>query len=131
MLKFISKSAAFALLTMAVSANAFTSDELFSTAMSKGVAKGVLTGEVSDRLKKETHSVEPTQAILEKGTLTPEGCQTFKFTLNQPKVPLRQGGFAGDYVTVTKVVSCKGGVSPQPVVLDCSVGGVSCMPHQR
>lgn len=130
MRKFTFKCAAFALLTMAASAHAFTSEELFSTAMSKGIAKGVLTGDVSDRLKKETHSVEPTQAILEKGGVTPEGCQIFKFTLNQPKVPLRQGGFAGDYVTVTKVVTCKGGANPQPVVLDCSVGGVSCMPRR-
>jgi hypothetical protein len=121
-----------ALLAIAIAASqvyAYTSDELFNTAMTTGIAEGVLTGVVADRLKQQTHSIEPTQAKLERIATAINGCQTFKLTIIQPKIPKREGGFAGDYTAVTKPVVCNDGrEQAPPEVLDCKVGTVSCMP---
>lgn len=122
-------SAILILLGSTFQVHALTSEELFAAAMERGSASGVLTGNVADRLKKETHSTEPTQASLVRGQMTADGCQYFKLTLIQPKVPTRDGGFAGDYITVSKVHSCKDDRETPPVLLDCKVGNVSCMPR--
>lgn len=126
--KLLKPSAILLLLGAAFQVQAMTSEELFAAAMDKGSASGVLTGNVADRLKKETRSTEPTHASLVRGDLTADGCQYFKLTLTQPKVPTRDGGFAGDYTTVSKVHTCKDDRETPPVLLDCKVGPVSCMP---
>jgi hypothetical protein len=110
------------------SAQAITSDDLMQIAMTKGSASGELTGPVADAIKKTTHSNDPTLAVLkkleEKG-----GCQFFELKITQPNIPTTDGKIAGDYVTTTKVGTCRGDKSaPAPVVLSCAVGPINCMP---
>ena len=120
----------FLLLTaMAIPSGAVTSDEFFTKAMSTGYAKDILTGDVADQLRAATHSVEPTLAILEKKGTSPDGCTVFHFTVTLPKVPLKGGGFAGEYVTVSRLTACKDNIdTTRAEVLECHVGKVDCMP---
>jgi hypothetical protein len=97
------------------------------SAMQKGAAKGILTGPVAEQIQQATRSNEATQAVLERLEEV-AGCQFFKFTMTQPKVPTQTGSIAGDYVTVTRVGTCRDGKKrPPPVVLACSVGSIDCM----
>lgn len=118
-------------LLAATQACAVTSDELMSTAIQKGMAKGILTGELGDSIKKQTHSNDPTQLTVEIVPPFKAGCHTFKLTLVQPNVPTRDGKNAGDYLSVTKVEKCEKQPNQiEPEVIDCKVGGVSCMPKK-
>ena len=119
---------AIASIGICLSAHAFTSEELMEKALSQGKAQGVLTGKTADQIREITHSVEPTQAMFER-LEDKDGCQFFKLTVTQPNIPRVGGGFAGDFVTVSRVSACRGSRQAPPTeVLDCHIGIFSCMP---
>ena len=120
------------LLLTAQQASAMSTLELITNAIENGHAEGVITGKASENLQAKTHSTDPTYAVMERLSEAEAGCYRVRLTLRQPNVPLRNGGNAGDYVTVTKLDVCKGGLAPvnpkAPELVDCTVGKTSCMP---
>jgi hypothetical protein len=126
-------STVFFLLFLAASqVHAITSEEFFSQAIEKGSFAGELTDDVSAGIKKTTHSTAPTKMTVENIGIMPDGCRTFKVSITQPDIPTVEGVIAGDYLAVTKVVVCKDGrEQAEPVVLDCKIGKISCMPKPQ
>lgn len=116
-------------LLVASSADATTPAELMSQAIRSGKASGELTGAVSDDIKSQTHSTAPTFATFERMSIDSGGCHVYKFTLIQNRVPNRAGQIVGDYLTVSKNKVCPDDrEQAPPEVIDCHIGGVSCMP---
>jgi hypothetical protein len=114
-------------------ASAMKIDDLFFLAMEKGVAEATINeGDWALQLKNSTRSKDWPRAKIEKIGLTKDNCFIAKLTATQTNVPTTDGKIIGDYVAQTKVINCPGGASPrfnQPVeVLDCTIGGKSCMP---
>lgn len=125
--------AAIVAIAFASKVHAASFDELMTRAIRDGSASGELTGKVADRIKAATHSKEKTLAKAERISSEPDGCHFFKFTITQPGVPNTEGKVIGDYKTVTKSKFCADDRKEQhqPEVIECSVGGVSCMPQAK
>ncbi len=114
-------------------AHAMKIDDLFFSAMEKGVAEAVINeGDWALQLRNSTRSKDWPSAKVEKIGYTKDNCVISKLTATQTNVPMTDGKIIGDYVAQTKIITCTGGVAPrfnQPVeVLTCTIGGQSCMP---
>lgn len=111
------------------SAHAMTADEMMSQAYRQGRASGELTGLIADQVKSATHSLAATRGLAERVSIGNDGCYTVRFTVTQPDVPDVRGGVVGDYVTVTKFVTCPDNrEQAEPQIIECRIGAVSCLP---
>lgn len=113
------------------SALAVTPDILMSKAIEYGNSSGEMTGKISDDIKVQTHSKEPVFASVKRMSIDSEKCHLYNFTIKQTKIPNRAGVIVGDYVTVSRSKVCPDDRAETPsVVIDCHIGGVSCMPEK-
>ena len=120
---------AIAALFCGVKALAVTPDILMSKAIEHGNSSGVMTGKISDDIKVQTHSKEPVFASVDRVSIDSDKCHLYNFTIKQSQIPNRAGGIVGDYVTVSQSKACPDDRAQTPsVVIDCHIGGVSCMP---
>lgn len=110
-------------------------DDLFFAAVQTGSSSGVVdTGEWPEKFKKTTHSSDFPVVKFEKLGVSKDDCYIMKMTATQSNIPDRSGKIIGDYMIVTKLVACQRAAVPsfdKPVaVLDCQIGGQSCMPKR-
>lgn len=106
-----------------------TEAELFSEAMTKGKAEGVLTGETAKQMRSTLQVKGPIHARVIKGDLDANSCQLMFMSMYVTGIQIPKAGFTNmDYMFTNKMTLCENKTTPLVEVVACKFGGQTCMP---